>query len=126
VGERTEFVVVSGSRDWTDYSFVHGRLQMLRGNEHVRVGDCPTGVDRFVKKACRGIGIPCEVFEADWKTHGKAAGPIRNEAMFVDPEDRILHFIAFWIGNSAGTRDAVRRAWKHDIPWIEIHRRPTP
>jgi hypothetical protein len=41
------------------------------------VGDCPTGVDAVVRQAYPHA----RVFTADWDTHGKTAGPLRNRAM---------------------------------------------
>ena len=42
-------------------------------------------------------------FPADWKRHGKAAGPIRNKQM-ADYADALL---AIWDGRSAGTKNMI-------------------
>ena len=44
--------------------------------------------------------------EADWATHGRAAGPIRNTQM-VDISEVL---IAFWDGESRGTKDVITKA----------------
>lgn len=126
---QTQYIVVSGSREWTDFDFIRARLQMLESPGRVRVGydpvrSYPKGADEMVWRACRKIGIDCDCFPADWEAHGKKAGVLRNEEMFIQ-EPKPVHFIAFWVGNSPGTRDAVRRAYQNDVPWIEIHRRPS-
>lgn len=45
-------------------------------------------------------------FPADWDKHGRAAGPIRNQAM-AEYADAL---IAVWDGESKGTRDMISRA----------------
>ncbi len=55
-------------------------------------------------------------FPADWKTHGKAAGPIRNQQMLDEGKPDLV--VAFPGGN--GTADMVRRAKKANIKVIEI------
>lgn len=50
--------------------------------------------------------IPVDEYHADWNTHGKAAGPIRNQEM-ADNADAL---IAAWDGLSRGTADMIRRA----------------
>ncbi|MCM6776257.1 hypothetical protein NDR87_18815 [Nocardia sp. CDC159] len=49
----------------------------------VAVGDCPSGVDGYVRGWCAAhlARSDWRVFEADWARYGRAAGPIRNRAM---------------------------------------------
>ena len=56
----------------------------------------------------RHLGIPHRHIHADWKQYGRRAGPIRN-AQVVAEADVI---IAFPIGESKGTRDAISKARK--------------
>ena len=43
--------------------------------DEIGVGDCPTGVDSQIRE-----WLPeARVFVADWKKHGNAAGPMRND-----------------------------------------------
>lgn len=76
----------------------------------VRVGDA-TGVDQCVRDYFAGDSI-LKVYEADWDTHGKSAGPIRNRAM-VQGADQVL---AFWDGDSPGTLDCVKQATRKRVP----------
>ncbi len=48
-----------------------------------------------------------ERHEADWRTHSRAGGPIRNRVMVRAGAWRVL---AFPIGRSPGTRDCIRAA----------------
>lgn len=55
---------------------------------------------------------PFVEFKADWKKHGKSAGPIRNQAMIDEGKPDLV--VAFPGG--AGTADMVHRAAKNNIP----------
>lgn len=57
-----------------------------------------------------------EVYEAAWKTHGKAAGAIRNQQMLDEGKPDLV--VAFPGGN--GTADMVRRARNKGIEVKEI------
>lgn len=59
--------------------------------------------------------IPWAMFPADWKTHGKAAGPIRNQQMLDEGKPDLV--VAFPGGR--GTADMVRRAKKAGVKVIE-------
>lgn len=79
---------------------------------HVITGDCPTGADRAAREAVEeanswGCNWQLTVYAADCGTHGKAAGPLRNQAM-VDAGPDVV--VAFWDGKSRGTLDAIKRA----------------
>ncbi len=85
--------------------------------ESILVGDCKTGVDKEVRESFPDRVV---VFKADWDTHGKAAGPIRNREMLDRRPDLLL---AFWNGRSPGTKDCINQAVKMKIP-INIFLRP--
>lgn len=57
-----------------------------------------------------------ETYFADWKTHGKAAGAIRNRQMLVEGKPDLV--VAF-PGNK-GTADMIRRTIKAGVPLIKI------
>ncbi|WP_407430572.1 SLOG family protein [Arcticibacter sp.] len=50
-------------------------------------------------------------FPADWKTHGKSAGPKRNKQM-AEYADGL---IAFWDGKSRGTKNMIDLATEHRL-----------
>lgn len=56
--------------------------------------------------------VPAKVFPADWKKHGKAAGPIRNAEM-ADYGDAL---VAVWDGRTPGTRDMIRQMQRRRKP----------
>ena len=73
-------VLVTGSRYWSDCAKLSAALDSL---EHVDVlvqGSAP-GADSLAVQWANERGIKVESHPADWSTHGRAAGPIRNAAM---------------------------------------------
>lgn len=75
-----------------------------------------SGADSLAGAWAAEHGIPCLPFPADWKTHGKAAGPIRNQSMIDNAAPDVV--IAFPGGH--GTRDMKRRARKAGIPVVPV------
>lgn len=51
--------------------------------------------------------VTCVIYRADWKQHGKAAGPIRNLHM-LDQQPKLV--LALWNGTSPGTAQVVDAA----------------
>lgn len=80
-------------------------------------GACPTGVDAFVDELCRDLNIATESHPADWRQHGKAAGPLRNRAMV---EAGAAVCLAFPLGPSRGTRGCATLARAADIETREV------
>ena len=107
-------VLVTGSRDWTDGDAIWAEIAQLPAGSVVIHGCC-RGADLMAADAAKRMGYAGVGYPADWTTHGKAAGPIRNQHMLDrehSPESPIELCIAFHddIGNSKGTGDMVRRA----------------
>lgn len=71
-------------------------------------GGCPTGADSLAREVAEEYGTHMETFPADWKKHGRAAGPIRNQAMADAGASLCLAFPS--AGRSTGTWDMIRRA----------------
>jgi YspA, cpYpsA-related SLOG family len=65
-----------------------------------------TGADTLARQWALKHNVPVTSFPADWRQHGAAAGPVRNEQMMNEAQPDIV--IAFPGG--PGTRDMVRRA----------------
>lgn len=100
-------IIACGGRDYAD----EGRVAEVL-SEYQQIGElliaqgCAPGADRLVQRWCSFHRIPCAGFLANWKVHGKAAGPKRNAVMLATVEPDLV--IAFPGG--AGTADMVRRA----------------
>ncbi len=93
-------VLITGSRGWTDHDTVRDALTVaLWGNYPAVIvhGACPTGADAiaswWVRQIGRNLAVAQEPHPADWNTHGRAAGPIRNNEMVGAGADLVLAFI---------------------------------
>jgi hypothetical protein len=85
-------------------------------------GGCPTGVDRWIDGWARAVGIPVTVFPADWRKHGKAAGPIRNGegVAWAGPTGACVPF-----PGGSGTADCERQARAAGLEVVRIDERRT-
>lgn len=108
-------VVVTGSRGWTDYTAIRARLAELPAKSHIIVGGA-RGADSLAEEAAIYLGHTVDVYRADWPTHGKRAGYIRNGLMLDQEPDLVL---AFWDGESKGTLHTMRGARDRNIP-VEV------
>lgn len=68
------------------------------------------------------LGLTIEAYGADWDTHGKAAGPIRNQRMLDEGQPEIVFAFTDDLAASRGTADMVRRARAADLPVYVIGR----
>jgi len=74
------------------------------------------GVDRDAEIAAQECLIPFKLFAADWETHGKAAGPIRNRQM-AEYADALL---LIWDGESRGSKNMKQEMLKLKKPVYEV------
>ncbi len=71
-------VVITGSRYWQHADYIH---QILKGADHLIVGDCPTGADAMALRYAQHLwdnGLEWHRYRADWEKFGRRAGPERN------------------------------------------------
>jgi hypothetical protein len=111
-------VIVTGSREWPDRAAVeHALGAAFKAFRPIVVitGGCPTGADRMAEEWARRAGVEVEVWPADWRAHGRAAGPIRNAAM-VAAGARICLAFPLPGGRSRGTEGCIALAEAAGIP----------
>lgn len=115
-------ILVTGSRDLTDYDLVHDALSelFLEGDidEFTVVHGGARGADRIAGQwagIMKRYGVKEEVFNADWKQYGRRAGHLRNAEMIATRPDRVLAFYHAEARN-LGTRDCVKKARVAGIP----------
>ena len=110
-------LLVCGSRDWKDYEAVRGQIVLLGPSAVVHGG--ARGADRIAGQVAEALGIPAEVFPAQWRLHGLGAGYIRNRQMLVEGKpDYVLAFHDD-LEHSKGTRNMIARARVAGIP-VEV------
>jgi len=111
-------VLVCGGRDFSDRGAIHKALNDLSRAEVIDAvieGDAH-GADRIAGYWARQRGITNLKFKADWATHGKGAGPIRNQRMIDEGRPDLV--VAFPGGK--GTADMTRRARSAGIDVVEV------
>lgn len=111
-------VLVCGGRDFTDTLAAYEALDRLRkeyGFDCIIEGDA-RGADRIAGYWARSRKLDNLKFPADWKTHGNAAGPIRNQRMI--DEGRPDFVVAFPGGR--GTLDMMTRAKAAGLPVVSV------
>ncbi len=103
--------LVCGSRDWEDIHAIRIRMVKLPPHTEIIHGGAP-GADSIAGFLAADLGFTVHVFPADWKKHGKAAGPIRNRLMLDECPDLVL---AFQRRGSRGTQDTIDEAVRRGI-----------
>lgn len=111
---------VSGSRHFTDYDGFSERMRTVikllkETPDKIHVGDC-RGTDTLTVRWCHENDVSCEVFEADWDKHGRAAGPIRNKQLL----KRTSTLIAFLASASRGTKNCINQAQKMKLKVVTV------
>ena len=110
-------ILVTGSRNWDDLETMIEALAPYddyKGTK-VLVHGCAKGADTMAAYIALSLGWEVEGHPADWDTHGKAAGHIRNHQMVKLGADVCL---AFPLGESRGTRGCMKAAEKAGIKVI--------
>lgn len=111
-------VLICGDRDWTNRELILKTLrdvQQTYGVEVVIEGEAQ-GADTIGRLAADVIGIPVLRYPADWRRHGKAAGPIRNVQMLKEGKPTLVLAFHNYIENSKGTKHMVTIAQKAGVP----------
>lgn len=114
-------IAIVGSRDYANLAAVR-RYVLSLPKDTIIISGGARGVDREAELAAYEAGLQVEIFFADWKTHGKDAGFIRNHEI-VKSADRI---VAFWDGRSRGTAHTIGLAKIASKPFEVIRCRRAP
>ena len=104
-------VIIAGGRDFNDYSLLKAKCDNILADKTathriIVVSGAAKGADSLGEQYAREKGYTVERYPADWNTHGRAAGPIRNTQM-ANSADAL---IAFWDGQSKGTKSMINIA----------------
>jgi hypothetical protein len=102
---------IVGSRDYPDLEAVRRYVATLPEGCVVVSGGA-RGVDRVAAHEARQRGLRVVEYLADWDRFGRRAGFLRNEQI-VAAADTV---IAFWDGESRGTKHTIDLARRHHKP----------
>lgn len=111
-------LAIVGSREFTDYDYMVRNIKKHIDISKIRViiSGGAKGADHLAKRFANDHKIPIIEYLPDWKKYGKKAGMIRNK----DIIDNSNYVIAFWNGQSVGTKDSIELAKKNNLPLIII------
>lgn len=101
-------LIIAGGRDIHDYSLVLSGLEESQFKPTTIVSGGAKGVDALGEQYAESMNLQLHIYPADWQTHGRAAGPIRNRKM-AENADALL---AIWDGKSKGTKNMIETATK--------------
>lgn len=112
-------VLVCGGRHYDDAAKVWLTLDALhRAGIGKVVHGGSNGADALAKAWAEARDVECVEHVAHWDKHGRAAGPIRNQAMLdLEEPDLVLAF-----PGGSGTLDMVTRAEKAHIAVVMVRR----
>ena len=115
-------VIVAGGRDFADYAYLKEKLDEVFAS----LGDLDSHPIEIISGMAKGadtLGIryaeehklTMVLSPANWKKYRRKAGILRNMNMLVTA----THLVAFWDGNSHGTKHMIEIAKAKGIPvWI--------
>lgn len=103
-------VIVAGSRSFTDLDLLRNKCDYYLSDAIARnydieiVSGTAKGADKLGEAYALEKGYHIAFFPADWKTHGKRGGYLRNQQMADYANDcGNGALICFWDGQSKGT-----------------------
>ena len=107
-------VIIAGSRDFTNYALLASKVDFYLSNKSdiEIVSGTARGADSLGERYARERNYSIKRFPADWNTHGKKAGYLRN----LDMAKYADACIVFWNGTSKGAQHMINIAVKHDVP----------
>ena len=109
-------LIVAGGRTLTDYDLLKRNLDKLFSYDIEIVSGTANGADKLGEQWAKENYIPIKQFPANWDLYGKSAGYKRNEQMAQYADT----LIAFWDGESKGTKHMIDLAHKYKLKVIVI------
>ena len=115
-------VIVTGSRCFNDFGFLKQELDKLFneneefvGKEIKIISGVALGTDALAIDYADKHKLTKILFPANWKRYPRIAGFLRNEDML----SVATHLVAFWDGESTGTRHMIEIAKGKGVPvWV--------
>ena len=104
-------VIIAGTRTFLDYELLKNTISESGFELTQIISGGARGADALGERYAKENNVPCRVMTANWDVLGKAAGYVRNEDM-AKVADAL---IAFWDGQSKGTRNMIDIAKRHNL-----------
>lgn len=115
-------VIVTGGHDFDDYEYMSAKLNELFWLSDIFaeypikiISGMAKGADTLAIRYADESELTKILFPANWKSHPRMAGILRNEDMLTIA----THLVAFWDGMSHGTKHMIEIAREKRIPvWV--------
>ena len=109
-------VIIAGSRSFNDYGLLKEHClsilhEKMKTHRVIIVSGHARGADSLGERFANEFSLPFELHPAKWRLLGKAAGMVRNAEMAKCSDE----LIAFWDGESHGTRHMINFARKRGL-----------
>lgn len=106
-------IIIAGSRSIDDYNQI--LLAVNNSGFYITevVSGRARGVDRIGEQYAYKHNLSCAYFPADWKKHGKRAGPIRNAEMAKYADAAVV----VWDGKSSGSANMIENMKRLNKPY---------
>ena len=122
-------VIIAGSREFNDFpKLMNSSIEILTGISKKRddldririISGTARGADKLGEQYAKIAGYELSKFPADWDGLGKRAGYVRNAEMakFAVEDDNDGMLIAFWDGQSKGTKHMIDLGKRYGL---EVH-----
>jgi hypothetical protein len=110
-------ILICGSREWNNFDKIKNiLLKYPQSNETIIIhGNCK-GADKISGYLAKQLNMTVEIYSADWKKYGRAAGPIKNQQMLDEGNPEICYAFHENIEISKGTKDMVNKCKLANIP----------
>ena len=107
-------IIIAGGRDFEDYNLLKEKCDKILSTineEIIIVSGCAKGADLLGERYGNELGHQIIYFPANWRLYGSGAGYVRNREM-AEYADCL---IAFWDGESRGTKNMIEEADKKGL-----------
>lgn len=107
----TKRILMAGSRDYFPIPLIRQHVKALKKQyENICIiSGGAEGVDACAEQVAKNQEIAFKKYPADWKKHGKKAGPLRNQLMTQKADIALF----YWRKQSKGTRNCITAAMRN-------------
>src|SRR5689334_18674241 len=102
-------ILVCGDRNWTNRTAIYDVLSKYP-TDTILVHGAARGADSLAGSVGKELGWEVVEYAANWKEHGRAAGPIRNRKQFDETKPDLVIGFHNDIESSKGTKDMLNYA----------------
>ena len=120
-------IIIAGSREFNNYNLLKTSIKDILKNTSFEginkikiISGTARGADQLGERFAKQFKLEVVKFPANWDVYGKRAGYIRNEEMakYSVKDNNYGMLVAFWDGESRGTKHMIDLAKKHRL---EVH-----